>query len=377
MTDNAKNDGRKKRKLLRWSSLSLVQSPAELSLSNVRLSVGTEENPLRSQSLNDVSVGSRRSFGRTGKRSSSWKQGAKSFLLRLKKHEEEDKEEKNTLQWKKAKGSHCMNIRRKHIKENKDEQAEQEKHCIRESNIEYDDQDNLDEDKIQVSEEDEERKCVLCSYDSTISEEDDCELSEREDSIFTAIDESESSEKDVLNSSDLDESGFSEKEESDFSDKDDSQSSGKDESGFSEKEESDFSDKDDSQSSDKFESEFSEKEDYEISDREIENDETLEETVSIFEELKEATKEIENKAAVKDEQKLENTEKEIIHPEDEEDIKNTVISQGQQNDFDDVQEEVVQIMKSTAYIVLKKENKSNKRLQMLVWKNLFKCCLGG
>merc|ERR1719419_822453 len=168
MTDNAKNDGRKKRKLLRWSSLSLVQSPAELSLSNVRLSVGTEENPLRSQSLNDVSVGSRRSFGRTGKRSSSWKQGAKSFLLRLKKHEEEDKE--------------------------------QEKHCIRESNIEYDDQDNFDEDKIQVSEEDEERKCVLCSYDSTISEEDDCELSEREDSIFTAIDESESSEKDVLNS---------------------------------------------------------------------------------------------------------------------------------------------------------------------------------
>merc|ERR1719419_1529268 len=353
MTDNAKNDGRKKRKLLRWSSLSLVQSPAELSLSNVRLSVGTEENPLRSQSLNDVSSGSRRSFGRTGKRSSSWKQGAKSFLLRLKKHEEEDKEEKNTLQWKKAKGSHCMNIRRKHIKENKDEQAEQEKHCIRESNIEYDDQDNFDEDKIQVSKEDEERKCVLCSYDSTISEEDDCELSEREDSIFTARDESECSEKDVLNSSDLDESGFSEKEESDFSDKDDSQSSGKDESGFSEKEESDFSEK------------------------EIENDETLEEIVSIFEELKEATKEIENKAAVKEEQKLENTEKEMIHPEDEEDIKNTVISQGDQNDFDDEQEEVVQIMKSTAYIVLKKENKSNKRLQMLVWKNLFKCCLGG
>merc|ERR1719419_333058 len=377
MTDNAKNDGRKKRKLLRWSSLSLVQSPAELSLSNVRLSVGTEENPLRSQSLNDVSVGSRRSFGRTGKRSSSWKQGAKSFLLRLKKHEEEDKEEKNTLQWKKAKRSHCMNIRRKHIKENKDEQAEQEKHCIKESNIEYDDRDDFDEDKIQVSKEDEERKCVLCSYDSTISEEDDCELSEREDSIFTARDESECSEKDVLNSSDLDESGFSEKEESDFSDKDDSQSSGKDESGFSEKEESDISDKDDSQSSDKFESEFSEKEDYEISDREIENDETLEETVSIFEELKEATKEIENKAAVKDEQKLENTVKEMIHPEDEEDIKNTVISQGEQNDFDDEQEEVVQIMKSTAYIVLKKENKSNKRLQMLVWKNLFKCCLGG
>merc|ERR1719419_1005169 len=349
MTDNAKNEGRKKRKLLRWSSLSLVQSPAELSLSNVRLSVGTEENPLRSQSLNDVSVGSRRSFGRTGKRSSSWKQGAKSFLLRLKKHEEEDKEEKNTPQWKKAKRSHCMNIRRKHIKENKDEQAEQEKHCIRESNIEYDDRDDFDEDKIQVSEVDEERKCVLCSYDSTISEEDDCELSEREDSIFTAIDESESSEKDVLNSSDLDESGLSEKEESDFSDKDDTQSSGKDESGFSEKEESDFSDK----------------------------DETLEETVSIFEELKEATKEIENKAAVKDEQKLENTVKEMIHPEDEEDVKNTVISQGDQNDFDDEQEEVVQIMKSTAYIVLKKENKSNKRLQMLVWKNLFKCCLGG
>merc|ERR1712142_1040321 len=246
-----------------------------------------------------------------------------------------------------------MNIRRKHIKEIKDEQAEQEKHCIRESNIEYDDQDNFDEDKIQVSEEDEGRKCVLCSYDSTISEEDDCELSEREDSIFTVIDESESSEKDVLNSSDLDESGFSEKEESDFSDKDDSQSSGKDESGFSEKE------------------------DYEISDREIENDETLEETVSIFEELKETTKEFENKAAVNDEQKLENTEKEIIHPEDKEDVKNTVISQGMQNDFDDEQEEVAQIMKSTAYIVLKKENKSNKRLQMLVWKNLFKCCLGG
>merc|ERR1719167_749856 len=270
-----------------------------------------------------------------------------------------------------------MNIRRKHIKENKDEQAEQEKHCIRESNIEYDDQDNFDEDKIQVSEEDEERKCVLCSYDSTISEEDDCELSEREDSIFTVRDESECSEKDVLNSSDLDESGFSEKEESDFSDKDDSQSSGKDESGFSEKEESDFSEKDASESSEKFESEFSEKEDYEISDKEFENDDTLEETVSIFEELKEATKEFENKASVNDEQKLENTEKENIHPEDEEDVKNTVISQGMQNDFDDEQEEVVQIMKSTAYIVLKKENKSNKRLQMLVWKNLFKCCLGG
>merc|ERR1719167_986972 len=270
-----------------------------------------------------------------------------------------------------------MNIRRKHIKENKDEQAEQEKHCIRESNIEYDDQDNFDEDKIQVSEEDEERKCVLCSYDSTISEEDDCELSEREDSIFTVRDESECSEKDVLNSSDLDESGFSEKEESDFSDKDDSQSSGKDESGFSEKEESDFSEKDASESSEKFESEFSEKEDYEISDKEFENDDTLEETVSIFEELKEATKEFENKAAVKDEQKLENTEKEIIHPEDEEDIKNTVVSEGKQNDFDDEHKEVVQIMKSTAYIVLKKENKSNKRLQMLVWKNLFKCCLGG
>merc|ERR1711915_785914 len=231
------------------------------------------------------------------------KQGAKSFLLRLKKHEEEeDREEKDTLHWKKAKGSHCMNLRRRHIKENKDEQAEQEKHCIRESNTEYDNEDDYDDDKIQVSEEDEGRKCVLCSYDSTISEEDDCELSEREDSIFTAREESECSEKDDSNSSDIDESGFSEKEESDFSDKDESQSSSKDESGFSEKEESDFSDKDDSQSSDKFESEFSEKEDYEISYKEILNDE---------------------------------------------------------------QEEVAQIMKSTAYIVLKKENKSNKRLQML------------
>merc|ERR1711915_114869 len=156
-------------------------------------------------------------------------------------------------------------------------QAEQEKHCIRESNTEYDNEDDYDEDKIQVSEEDEERKCVLCSYDSTISEEDDCELSEREDSIFTAREESECSEKDDSHSSDIDESGFSEKEESDFSDKGDSQSS------------------------DKFESEFSEKEDYEISDKEIENDETLEETVSIFEELKEATKEFENNPSAKDE----------------------------------------------------------------------------
>merc|ERR1711915_665308 len=330
MTDNAKNEGRKKRKLLRWSSLSLVQSPAELSLSNVRLNVGTEENALRSQSLNDVSIGSRRSFGRTGKRASSWKQGAKSFLLRLKKHEEEeDREEKDTLHWKKAKGSHCMNLRRKHIKENKDEQAEQEKHCIRESNTEYDNEDVYDEDKIQVSEEDEERKCVLCSYDSTISEEDDCELSEREDSIFTAREESECSEKDDSNSSDIDES------------------------------------------------EFSEKEDYEISDKEIENDETLEETVSIFEELKEATKEFENNPSAKDEPKLQNTEEDMIHQEDEEDIKNAVTSEGKEKDLNDKQEEVAQIMKSTAYIVLKKENKSNKRLQMLVWKKLFKCCLGG
>merc|ERR1712228_582511 len=229
----------------------------------------------------------------------------------------------------------------------------QEKHCIRESNIEYDNEDDYDEDKIQVSEEDEERKCVLCSYDSTISEEDDCELSEREDSIFTAREESECSEKD------------------------ESQSSSKDESGFSEKEESDFSDKDDSQSSDKFESEFSEKEDYEISDKEIENDETLEETVSIFEELKEATKDVENKAAAKVEQKLQNNEEEMIHQEDEEDIKNAVTSEGKRKDLNAEQEEVVQIMKSTAYIVLKKENKSNKRLQMLVWKKLFKCCLGG
>merc|ERR1711915_429660 len=282
------------------------------------------------------------------------KQGAKSFLLRLKKHEEEeDWEEKNTLQWKKAKGSHCMNLRRRHIKENEDEQAEQEKHCIRESNTEYDNEDDYDEDKIQVSEEDEERKCVLCSYDSTISEEDDCELSEREDSIFTAREESECSEKDDSHSSDIDESGFSEKEESDFSDKDDSQSS------------------------DKFESEFSEKEDYKISDKEIENDETLEETVSIFEELKEATKEFENNPSAKDEPKLQNTEEDMIHQEDEKDIKNAVTSEGKETDLNDEQEEVAQIMKSTAYIVLKKENKSSKRLQMLVWKKLFKCCLGG
>merc|ERR1719357_599086 len=246
-----------------------------------------------------------------------------------------------------------MNLRRKHIKENKDEQAEQEKHCIRESDIEYDNQDDFDEDKIQVSEEDEERKCVLCSYDSTISEEDDCELSEREDSIFTAREESECSEKDDSNSYDIDESGFSEKEESDFSDKDDSQSS------------------------DKFESEFSEKEDYEISDKEIENEETLEETVSIFEELKEATKEFENNPSAKDGPKLQNTEEDMIHQEDEEDIKNAVTSEGKEKDLNDAQEEVAQIMKSTAYIVLKKENKSNKRLQMLVWKKLFKCCLGG
>merc|ERR1711915_525892 len=249
-------------------------------------------------------------------------------------------------------------------------QAEQEKHCIRESNTEYDNEDDYDEDEIQVSEEDEERKCVLCSYDSTISEEDDCELSEREDSIFTAREESECSEKDESNSSDIDESGFSEKEESDFSDKDESQSSSKDESGFSEREESDFSDKDDSQSSDKFESEFSEKEDYEISDKEIENDETLEETVSIFEELKEATKEFENNPSAKDEPKLQNTEEDMIHQEDEEDIKNAVTSEGKEKDLNDEQEEVAQIMKSTAYIVLKKENKSNKRLQMLVWKKL-------
>merc|ERR1711915_289218 len=105
-------------------------------------------------------------------------------------------------------------------------------------------------------------------------------------------------------------------------------------------------------SSDKFESEFSEKEDYEIS-----------------------AKEIENNSSAKDEPKLQNTEEDMIHQEDEEDIKNGVTSEGKEKDLNDEQEEVAQFMKSTAYIVLKKENKSNKRLQMLVWKKLFKCCL--